>query len=453
MSVSLSKCLAQSNGRIRLLECHDLASREIVRNTAGQAGNVFQGIWISSLTQTTQLGLPDTELLSPLTRATLLAHHNTLLLPRHARPLCAAFDCDSGGPLDEIPALVAVLEQMGVSLLVVEDKAVTAPGKKVNSFAASAGPGCLAHPHAFARTLRAFRAATAGRDMLVAARIEALTARIVIENDPHAEAASLAITLADAQHRAAVYRDEGGADAIMVHSKIAQPSEVLAFLAAFRARDKATPVVLVPSAYSGAECKALYEAGANVVIYAHHLFRAEMFALRSVTEDLLAGRGCTLGGGVSSSSSSSSIDGGRDEKLGAIVSHCVEAGGKKGRQRQRLVSLLRARIRTLKAVRDVVAERETKPVRLFADGGELQRCLEAGNYTALYHKLLRRRLSGQEGSGERAYWVLAERAVMENMTRVASLLLDGDRAGNECDGFVVNMKELMEVNGKQLLFI
>lgn len=262
MSTSVSKYLAQFNGHVRLLESHDLASREIVRNTVGQAGNVFHGIWISSLTQTTQLGLPDTELLSPLTRATMLAHHNTILVPRHARPLCAAFDCDSGGPVSEIPALVAVLEQMGVSMIVVEDKAVTAPGKKVNSFAASAGPGCLAHPKTFAKTLQTFKAAAAGRDMLIGARIEALTARIVIKDDPQAEAASLAETLADAQHRAAVYRDEGGADAIMIHSKIAEPSEVLAFLSEFRAADQTTPVVLVPSAYSGAECKALYEAGA-----------------------------------------------------------------------------------------------------------------------------------------------------------------------------------------------
>ncbi|KAJ4393321.1 hypothetical protein N0V93_002529 [Gnomoniopsis smithogilvyi] len=444
MSTSLSKCLAQSNGRIRLLESHDLASREIVRNTVGQAGNVFHGIWISSLTQTTQLGLPDTEILSPLTRATLLAHHNTILLPRHARPLCAAFDCDSGGPLSEIPALVAVLEQMGVSMIVVEDKAVTAPGKKVNSFAASAGPGCLADPQAFARTLKSFKAATVGRDMLIGARIEALTARIVIKNDPLAEAASLAETLEDAQHRAAVYRDEGGADAIMIHSKIAEPSEVLAFLSVFRARDQVTPVVLVPSAYSGAECKALYEAGANVVIYAHHLFRAELFALRSITEGILT-NAAPRSGGVSSSSS---IDDMRDEKAGLMLETT-----KKGRQRQRLLSLLRARIQTLKAVREVVVERDAKPLRLFADDRELQNCLEVGNYAALYHKLLGRRLSGHEGNEERAYWALAERAVLENMVRVTRLLLDGDRTGNECDDFVVNMKELMEVNGKQLLFL
>lgn len=453
MSTSLSKCLAQSSGHIRLLESHDLASREIVRNTVGKAGNVFDGIWISSLTQTTQLGLPDTEFLSPLTRATLLAHHNTILLPRYARPLCAAFDCDSGGPLSEIPALVAVLEQMGVSMIVIEDKAVTAPGKKVNSFAESAGPGCLAEPQEFARKLRAFKTATIGRDMLVAARIEALTARIVVKGNPQGEAASLAETLADAQYRAAVYRDEGGADAIMIHSKITEPGEVLAFLSVFRARDKATPVVLVPSAYSGADCQTLYEAGANIVIYAHHLFRAEMFALRSVTEGLLAGGDVQGDGGVSSSSS---MDGMRDEKADMALSHRGETGNKgrpRQRQRQRFVGVLRARFQTLKAMREAVMERDAKPARLFADDSELQNCLEARNYAALYYKLLGRRLGGHEGSGERAYWVLAERAVMENMTRVARLLLDGNRAGNECDDFVVNMKELMEVNGKQLLYI
>ncbi|CAN8104288.1 unnamed protein product [Discula destructiva] len=438
MSISLQECLARNNGRVRLLESHDLASREVVRDSVGQNGERFDGFWISSLTQTTQLGLPDTELLSPLTRATLLAYYNTLLTPRNGRPICGVFDCDSGGPLNEIPALVSVLEQMGVSMIIVEDKAVTEPGKKVNSFAESAGPGCLAKPHDFAKTLQAFKAATNGRNILVAARIESLTARIVIKNDPAADAASLAETMADAQLRARVYRDEGGADAIMIHSKIPQPTEVLSFLSEFRAQDSTTPIVLVPSAYSSASYKALYEAGANVIIYAHHLFRAKMFALRSLTEGL-------------SLSPSASIDTLLDKK-NEVLARQNELGAWKTR---RLVELIRARVRTLKASRSagILVVPESKRTRLFDADEELQECLEARNYTAVYHKLMERRLFGRDTAEEKEYWTLAEKAVMENMSRVATLLLSGDRAGDEGDEFIANMKELMEVNGKQLLFI
>lgn len=443
MSISVKACLQKNQGRIRALESHDLASREIIRNTFGQNGDTFQGFWISSLSQTTQLGLPDTELLSPLTRALLLAYHNTFLQPQDGRPICGLFDCDSGGPLSEIPALVDVLEKLGVSMLIVEDKAVSEPGKKVNSFAESAGPGCLAKPHDFAKTLQAFKAATKGRDMMVAARIEALTARIVIKGDPAADAVSLAETQADAQYRAAIYRDEGEADAIMIHSKIPQPTEVLTFLNEFRARDPSTPVVLVPSAYPSASHTALYDAGANIIIYAHHLFRGKMFALKNLTESLLAGGNGMQSGLLSSSSTVLDL---HEEKARVMASQ-VEIGKKR-----RLVALIRARIQALLASPRVVrVESESKAARLFTGDMELQMCLDARNYAAVYHKLLERKLSGHETDEERAYWQLAEKAVIQNMTHVARLLIDGKRAGDECNDFVINMKELMEVNGKQLI--
>lgn len=448
MSVSVKECLARNNNRVRALESHDLASREIIRNTIGANGDAFHGFWISSLSQTTQLGLPDTELLSPLTRALLLAYYSPIFQPRGGRPICGLYDCDSGGPLEEIPALVAVLEKLGVSMLIVEDKAVSEPGKKVNSFAESTGPGCLANPHDFAKTLQAFKAATKGRNIMVGARIEALTARIVLKNDPVAEAASLAETQADAQYRAAIYRDEGGADAIMIHSKIPDPREVLSWLAAFRAQDATTPVVLVPSAYPSASHTALFDAGANIIIYAHHLFRGKMWALKNVTENMLAGGTGTRSGLSSGVVSSSSSYHELQEAKSKIIASQVETGKKK-----RLLSIIRARLQALKSPSPAVVIEVKTGGRPFADDAELQRCLDARNYSALYHKVLEHKLSGNETQEEKAYWDVAEKAAIQNMTHVARLLIEGNRAGDECTDFVIDMKELMEVNGKQLLTV
>lgn len=285
MSISVKSLLAKNSGRIRLLEAHDRASKEVIRRTVNQDGESFHGFWISGLTQTTQLGIPDTELISPLKRASLFDFHD-YLHSKDNRPLCAAFDADSGGELSDIPTLVSILDIKGVSMIIIEDKAVSEPGKKVNSLKETSGSQAQANPHEFAKTLQAFKLASKGRDILITARIESLTTRISQE-DPAKEEASIAAALQDAQERAAIYRD-GGADAIMIHSKDTEPDEVLTFLRTFRARDTTTPLVVVPTTYSRTTRTALYDAGANVIIYANHLMRARIKAVAPLTDSFLS---------------------------------------------------------------------------------------------------------------------------------------------------------------------
>ena len=136
MSASVRSLLAENNGAIRLLEAHDRLSTELIRKNVGDDGQSFQGVWISGLTQTTYLGIPDTEIISPLKRAMLMASNDN---PKNTRPLCAAFDADSGGDVADLPALVAVLATNGVSMVIIEDKAVSEPGKKVNSLLNTSG--------------------------------------------------------------------------------------------------------------------------------------------------------------------------------------------------------------------------------------------------------------------------------------------------------------------------
>lgn len=122
-----------------MLETHDDTSTEIIRKAVSNDGKTqFHGKWVSGLTQTTILGVPDTELITPLCRAGLISIHESAdPKPMGRRDLCTAFDADSGGPISEIPALVTMLASKGVSLIIVEDKEVFEPGKKVNSLAAS----------------------------------------------------------------------------------------------------------------------------------------------------------------------------------------------------------------------------------------------------------------------------------------------------------------------------
>ena len=121
---------------------------------------------------------------------------------------------------------------------------------------------------------------------MITARIESFTMRVP-KKDQAEEEQSIQASLRDALARADLYR-RAGANAIMIHSKSAQPNEVLAFLTHYRCRDATTPVVVVPTTYSHVTEETLYEAGANVIVYANHLMRAKIHAVRQLSSEALA---------------------------------------------------------------------------------------------------------------------------------------------------------------------
>lgn len=287
MATSFSTVLAQNNGQVRICEVHDRVSTELVRDCQAENGQTFDGVWISGLTQTTHLGIPDTELISPLNRAILMTPVYKPM-QKNGRRLCAAFDADSGGDMEDIPALVSVLATNGVSMVIIEDKPVLKPGEKVNSLLATSNVQGQADMHAFANTLRAFKTAAAGKDVMVTARIESFTTRVA-KHDADEDQSSVRAALQDALARAKVYTN-AGADAIMIHSKNKEPAEVLDFLQGFRARDENTPLVVVPTAYAKTQRRVLAAAGANVFIYANHLMRAKIRAAAETVEQTIAGK-------------------------------------------------------------------------------------------------------------------------------------------------------------------
>jgi phosphoenolpyruvate phosphomutase len=282
MSTTFRNVLAKNNGPIRICEVHDRASTELVRDSVADNGQAFDGVWISGLTQTTILGVPDTELISPLTRASL-ATPVYKPLQNNGRPLCAAFDADSGGDAKDIPALVSVLALKGVSMIIIEDKAVGKPGEKVNSLLATSDKQGQADPQEFANVIRTFKEASKDKDVMVTARIESFTTR-VSSKEIEDEKRSVDAALSDALERAKIYC-QAGADGIMIHSKSKDPNEILSFLHSFRHGDKATPLIVVPTSYSKTHRSVLADAGANIFIYANHLLRAKISAASATLEE------------------------------------------------------------------------------------------------------------------------------------------------------------------------
>jgi len=72
--------------------------------------------------------------------------------------------------------------------------------------------------------------------------------------------------------RAEAY-SKAGADAILCHSKRSNPSEIQAFMKAWKERGNKTPVVIVPTKYYTTPTKDFQDWGVSLVIWANHNLR------------------------------------------------------------------------------------------------------------------------------------------------------------------------------------
>ena len=73
----------------------------------------------------------------------------------------------------------------------------------------------------------------------------------------------------------------------MIHSRKKDPSEIQEFIEKFRAKDATTPIVLVPTSFNSVTEEEWKVRGANIIIYANQLMRAEVPAMQKAAEMIL----------------------------------------------------------------------------------------------------------------------------------------------------------------------
>jgi phosphoenolpyruvate phosphomutase len=156
---------------------------------------------------------------------------------------------------------------MGVSAVIIEDKT----GLKKNSLFGTEVEQTQDSIENFSAKIRAGKQAQLTDDFMIIARIESL----ILERG-----------LEDALTRAFAFRD-AGADGIMIHSRKKDPAEILEFCDKFRAQDKETPIVVVPSSFNSITEGELAEHGVNIVIYANQLLRAAFPAMENAARSIL----------------------------------------------------------------------------------------------------------------------------------------------------------------------
>lgn len=251
-------------GLVTAIEAHSGITGLIAENTTVlQEGKTFQfdAMWLSSLCESTAKGKPDTELVDMTSRFRTVDD----IMEVTTKPII--FDGDTGGQAEHFIYTVRSLERMGVSMVIIEDKT----GHKMNSLFGTEVPQQQENVEAFCAKIAAGTRARKTSDFMICARIESL----ILEKGQE-----------DALLRARAYVAVG-ADAIMIHSRKKDPSEIFDFVRAFRREDPATPLVVVPTAFNSVtedEFKAL---GVNVVIYANQLTRSGFPAMQNAARCIL----------------------------------------------------------------------------------------------------------------------------------------------------------------------
>lgn len=249
---------------VRILEAHSGLSgliAEHVEVVKPDGVHRFDGMWSSSLTDSTSKGKPDIEAVDLTTRL----HSLTDILECTTKPII--YDGDTGGIPEHFVFTVRTLERNGVSAVIIEDKV----GLKKNSLFGTEVRQELASEEEFCAKISAGKKAQVTKDFMIIARIEEIIAGYSVDE---------ALAKAFAAVRA-------GADGVMIHSKDKSGMDIKDFCRRFRVEFPAVPIVLVPTTYNQFTESELASWGANVIIYANHMLRASYPAMYKCAETIL----------------------------------------------------------------------------------------------------------------------------------------------------------------------
>lgn len=249
---------------VSILEAHSGITGLIAENTVVvKEGKAFQfdGMWVSSLCDSTAKGKPDIELVDMSSRLRTIDD----IMEVTTKPII--LDGDTGGLIEHFVYNIKTLERMGVSAVIIEDKT----GLKKNSLfgtEVAQTQDCIEH---FCEKIAAGKRALKTKEFMLIARIESL----ILERG-----------MADALKRVFAYVT-AGADGIMIHSRKKSPEEIFEFCERFREKDPVTPIVVVPTSFNTVTEEEFAQRGINIVIYANQLTRSAFPAMQKAARTIL----------------------------------------------------------------------------------------------------------------------------------------------------------------------
>ena len=249
---------------LRFMETHNGLTGLIVEKTSVQKDNQkieFDGHWLSSLTVSTSMGKPDTEVVDFSSRFQTIEE----IMEVTTKPMIV--DGDTGGKTEHFRFKVRTLERLGVSAVIIEDKI----GEKRNSLFGTDVHQEQDSIENFCEKIQAGNSVLVTNDFMIIARVESLI---------------LGKGMDDALIRTKAYI-EAGANGIMIHSKEKDGAEIIEFCARYKSFENRVPLIVVPSTFAHITEDEFKEMGVNVVIYGNHLIRSAYPAMLKTAESIL----------------------------------------------------------------------------------------------------------------------------------------------------------------------
>ena len=248
---SLLKKLLNSNKPEYLMEAHNGLSAKIVE----EAG--FSGIWASGLSISASLGVRDNN------EASWTQVLDVCEFMSDASTIPILLDGDTGfGNFNNMRRLVKKLESRNIAGVCIEDKLFP----KTNSFIGGEMQP-LANIDEFSRKISAAMVTQVDENFCVIARVEAFIAGWGLE---------------EALRRSEAYR-KAGADAILIHSKISDATDIEKFMAEWGDRH---PVVIVPTKYYSIPTTRFEELGISLIIWANQILRSSITAMQKTAKKI-----------------------------------------------------------------------------------------------------------------------------------------------------------------------
>lgn len=263
------KRLLGAKDLVRVLESHSGISSLIVENLEVDFNGrkrSFDAVWSSSLTESTNKGKPDIEVVDTSDRANTISS----IFEVTTKPML--YDGDTGGRPEHFVFTVKTLERLGVSAVIIEDKA----GLKKNSLFGTDVHQQQDSITEFCEKISAGKSAQVTDDFMIIARCESL----ILDKG-----------MDDAIDRCKAYL-AAGADGIMIHSRREDGQEILDFCKHYQSFGVGRPLVVVPSSFDRITETEFESAGVNIVIYANHMLRAAYPAMLDVAKTILQNERC-----------------------------------------------------------------------------------------------------------------------------------------------------------------
>lgn len=236
---------------MKLLEAHNGLSALLVEKSN------YDGIWVSSLTHSASLGLPDNELVPLSERVDLVRQIRRVT----TKPIFV--DIDTGGDITHLPTIVKWFEQAGAHALIMEDKKFP----KQNSLLED-GKKDLEEIDIFAEKIREAKKV---KGIRIYARLESLIAKK---------------SKFEAILRAQAYI-EAGADGILIHSKEKiTATEVTEVGNELRALYPELTLIAIPTTYTLPD-----EHPFNITIDANQMLRAAIWGMEEYSKGYMEDKG------------------------------------------------------------------------------------------------------------------------------------------------------------------